>query len=164
MSLANFVQYVLPILNTAQSCTIYKHEIITLNKKIAEIFEKKNIYDFLDFPDLKIIQKKYLTKEVLKISFKRMNLIGEIFDNNNLDKIYVQINKLKYNVIIFPTGEIPTIVTLKKPLIIFSYEPTFQKVFYLGKLNLSNKNTEIINQTNFLKNTQKFIGFNNLVK
>lgn len=161
-----YLTEVVPFLKNFIYCDIYKYELIKISQELADSLNEKNIYTALDKPDFKHLKDKKIEQSVLRIVCKKLKLansVEEVIENGL--KLLI-LDGVKYQLYLFPTSTVPEINIKFNKAIYFMYQPEFKKVYYCGKQNIGELNSDILNDF-YLKNcyngTKKFINFKNLL-
>ncbi len=144
-----YISKVLPHLKNFKTCEIYKYEIKKIEQKLAESLNKKNMYEVLDIPDFRHVKNSKLLPGIIKLAIKKLKLVKKEKPIEIKNTDIIEIDNTEYQLVTFSSGEIPKIKFKNKNLIIFMYQPDFNKIFYCGKLYL-NKVTNKENISEFI--------------
>jgi hypothetical protein len=162
-----YLKHILPHLISFRCCDIYSYEIKNIEQTIAESINTKNIHNALDIPDFRYVKDTKVLSYIIKLSLKKFDFDSvTILINKNVTTL--TINTKEYQLITFPTGELPLLNNVKaNNLIFFMYQPGFKKVYYCGKFEVKNNLTPIncskFHELNSLINTKYFINFKELI-
>jgi hypothetical protein len=159
-----FISKVLPIQNTFKLCNIYSFEIKKIEQKVAESINAKNIHAALDIPDFRHIKDSRISRHIIELSIDKLKIFDNyIIENNSQDLILIK-NNIKYQIIQFTVGVVPSIDIKESNLLFFMYQPGFKRIFYCGSFNIKDKLTKkTLNkfyEENCEKGTKYFTNFN----
>lgn len=150
-----YISKILPFLNKFKYCDIYEYEIRKIEQELAEAFNQKNIHTALDMPDFRYVKEGKVLLSIIKISIKKLNLSNLSLLKFDNECINITINEVNYQVIAFPSGEVPKINIKNNNLLFLMYQPGFKRVYYCGHILIEQKITKAYLKKFYTKHCEK---------